>query len=128
MKSNEQMSSMKLRVGIDRGRAAAMARIRVGSMCRRPMAGKNGLGAVMSALSGAAPSHVRFHLFGVKSQAIGKLAREFPERIASMDSQAWSVRARKVAHASGVPCDNELRARYMEEWYDKQQAHVGGEL
>lgn len=92
----------------------------VGSVCRRPIDGANGIMAVVSALDQAVPSGVQFHLFGVKSQAIARLVEEFPSRIASMDSQAWSVRARKQAHLSGEPCDNERRAAAMVEWYERQ--------
>jgi hypothetical protein len=95
----------------------------IGSVCRRHMNGPDGLFAVMEALNAAVPHHVRFHLFGVKSQAIAKLLEEFPARVASMDSMAWNVEARWQATKAGSR-DKEREARIMAEWYHKQSAQI----
>ena len=76
--------------------------------------------AVIAALHAKVPPHVRFHLFGVKSQALQKLVKKFPSRIGSMDSMAWNVEARWQAYRSGVGRDKHRDADVMQEWYLKQ--------
>lgn len=94
----------------------------IGSVCRRQVNGHTGVMAVVEALNCKVPTGVKFHLFGVKSQAIARLIEEFPERIASTDSQAWAMRARKEANQTGVPCDNQMRSDCMVKWYESQIA------
>lgn len=89
-------------------------------MCRRNVEGPTGILAVMTALHAAVPEHVQFHLFGVKSQALRHLAALFPGRVASIDSMAWSMRARKHCHENGLSCNTEQRADAMEKWYRNQ--------
>lgn len=94
----------------------------IGSVCRRNVTGQDGILAVVNALDAKVPRHVRFHLFGVKSQALQVLARDFPHRIASVDSMAWNMDARWLARHKKISCDSALRAHCMERWFTKQQA------
>lgn len=91
----------------------------IGSVCRRSLHGEDGILAVMEKLDERLPEHVKFHLFGVKSQAAEAL-RAHP-RIESVDSMAWSVRARVIAREAEVPCDNEHRAEVMAAWLKAQR-------
>jgi hypothetical protein len=92
----------------------------IGSVCRRNVIGKDGILAVVGALHKAVPSFVKFHLFGVKSQALKALVEIFGNRIESIDSMAWNFGCRKDAHRLSVPCSGEMRAEYMGNWYLKQ--------
>lgn len=94
----------------------------IGSVCRRDIHGADGLNAVVAKLDARLPGHVRFHLFGVKSQA-AQLLRAHP-RIASVDSMAHSSRARWIARETGESCNGELRARTMGEWIERQRART----
>src|SRR3546814_19728467 len=62
----------------------------VGSMCRRPVHGADGLIAVVDRLDQVPPRQTRMHLFGVKGAAIPYLTA-FAHRIASIDSQAYEI-------------------------------------
>lgn len=77
----------------------------IGSVCRRNVNGPTGLFAVLRAVSAALPAHVRFHLFGVKGDAIPDLAQN--PRVLSTDSCAWDSGARadlwQRRKASGLP-------------------------
>ena len=59
------------------------ATVGVGSVCRRNLTGPNNLYKVVDALEDVLPSHVRLHLFGVKSTAVAnsKIGRELPALI-----------------------------------------------
>lgn len=92
----------------------------IGSVCRRKVHGTDGIVAVVNALHQKVPDHVRFHLFGVKSQALTKLLDLFPTRIASIDSMAWNMAARWEALHANQPCDAALKADCMERWYIRQ--------
>ena len=92
----------------------------VGSVCRRPLRGPTGILAVIGALDGKLPESVQLHLFGVKSAALRALADRFPTRIASVDSMAWNVAARREAHNKNIPCPGSMRADHMGSWYLKQ--------
>lgn len=100
------------------------ALVGIGSVCRRQVAGKDGIMAVVGALDEKVPKHVKFHLFGVKSAALRKLIENFQDRIASVDSMAWNFSCRKDAFKKDQVCDGTMRARYMEDWYLKQQASL----
>ena len=93
----------------------------IGSVCRRHVHGPDGVLAVVAALDAKVPEHVRFHLFGVKSQAIKALVDRFPQRIASTDSMAWNVTCRRECYRAGRAQDGAARAEYMEKWYNQQQ-------
>lgn len=93
--------------------------IGVGSVCRRSLDGPDGLVAVLRKLDAVLPAHVRFHLFGVKSQAIEKL--HWHPRIASVDSMAHSYGARVVCREAKIPCTGEHRAASLVEWTTRQR-------
>lgn len=92
----------------------------VGSVCRRHVYGRDGLMAVIHALDAALPPSVRLHLFGVKSGALSLLIRDFPDRIASVDSMAWSMAARWHTFQQGIPNHGVIKADFMEAWYRQQ--------
>jgi hypothetical protein len=95
--------------------------IGIGSVCRRPTHGPNGILAIIDRLDdelGAKPT--RWHMFGVKSDAAAAL-RDHP-RIASFDSQAYGVHARKRALRDGHSKTNVFLAAVMREWYTTQRA------
>lgn len=87
----------------------------VGSVCRRDVAGPSGLVAVVESLDRLLPRHVRLHLFGVKGTGMGALRGH--DRIASVDSQAWDMAARREATGS---CTTAVRIRHMAAWYRRQ--------
>lgn len=90
------------------------ALVGVGSMCRRHIEGPHGLMAVVDALDRALPSHVKLHLFGVKSGALELLPAH---RVASVDSMAWDASAR-AACRTGRSMD--VRIEHMERWLRRQ--------
>lgn len=112
----------------------------VGSVCARPLRGRNGLEAVLEAIDRDLPPHVRLHLFGVKGKVLNHI-QEHPRlqsRVHSMDSLAWDFRARKMInvrrreqeqqlgfrldkhHPLWLSCSNEVRIEAMREWVHKQ--------
>jgi hypothetical protein len=101
------------------------ALVGIGSVCRRHVHGEAGLLSIVRALDEKCPRHVQFHLFGVKSDALSILARELPERIASIDSMAWSVAAKWERVHAGMSRSGEHDAQVMESWYRAQAARVG---
>lgn len=103
--------------------AADGAILGVGSMCRRAMRGPDGVLAAIEAIDralGAAPA--RLHLFGVKSDAAEAL-RGHP-RIASADSQAYGVRARRLAMELGCSKSEAFVADVMDSWYRRQRSRL----
>ena len=93
----------------------------VGSMCRRNVWGPDGLVAVVAALDAVLPAGVQLHLFGVKSDGLEVLARH--PRVASIDSMAWDVEARRVGR-EGDGCTMAVRTAAMRRWYTSQVARV----
>lgn len=69
----------------------------IGSMCRRPIHGPEGLIAVVERLTRILPIGVKAHLFGVKGDALPYLT-PFARWIAS-DRQPWMGRRRATARA-----------------------------
>ncbi len=65
------------------------------------------------------PPGVRFHLFGVTSNALATLASH--PRVASMDSQAWGAALRRE-HPTGR--SNATSVRHMAAFYRAQMEHV----
>ena len=65
------------------------------------------------------PVGVRAHAFGVKGDALPYLA-PFSRWIASIDSQAFGVAARRDALRRGVAKSDRLVASHMEQWYQRQ--------
>ena len=94
----------------------------VGSVCRRPLHGPEGLLAVLDALHAALPEHTRLHLFGVKTASLQHLGR-YGERVASVDSVAWDRAARWDALKAGVSNDLQHRASALRRWFTAQQKH-----
>lgn len=98
--------------------------IGVGSMCRRGTGGENGIVAVVEALHRELPKGVRLHLFGLKSDGAEAVA-DMDGRVASIDSQAYGVTARRRAAERratdpGFSKTNVFVAEVMEEWYRGQ--------
>jgi len=87
----------------------------VGSVCRRNLSGPDGIFAILDALDARLPRNVRFHMFGVKSAALAKLAGH--PRIASSDSMAWDFGARCDRRTGR---DMAYRIERMHEWAEKQ--------
>lgn len=65
----------------------------VGSVCRRDLGGENGIFRIVGRLDRCLPKRVRLHLFGVKGAAIRAMVGH--PRIASIDSMAWDMEARR---------------------------------
>ncbi|MBK7759559.1 MAG: hypothetical protein IPI35_24810 [Deltaproteobacteria bacterium] len=104
------------------------ALVGVGSVCRRPLHGPEGLIAVLDALHAALPERTRLHLFGVKTASLQHLGR-YGDRIASVDSVAWDRAARWDALKAGVSNDLQHRAGALRRWFASQQKHQrAGEL
>jgi len=90
------------------------ALVGIGSVCRRPLGGENGLMRIVDTLEGVLPNHVRFHLFGVKSTALKRL-RDRP-RIASVDSMAWNSAARWEAYKLSSSKNKDFMSGKMTDW------------
>lgn len=88
----------------------------LGSMCRRAVEGSNGILAVLDAVDRVLPAHVQFHLFGVKSTVLDRIANH--PRVASMDSMAWDVRARCERRTGR---DMAFRIEHMKRFAGEQQ-------
>lgn len=95
----------------------------VGSMCRRPIHGPEGLMAVVDHLDRVLPARLQVHLFGVKGDALPYLAA-FSHRIASIGSQAYGVAARTAARRTGQPKSDAVVADHMEHWVRAQHARL----
>jgi hypothetical protein len=95
----------------------------VGSVCRRPAHGPNGVVAIVDRIHdelGSLP--IRLHLFGVKSDA-ASILRDHP-RVASLDSQAYGVQARVLAREGNFSKTNAFLASVMEGWYLRQRGSL----
>jgi hypothetical protein len=95
------------------------ALVGVGSVCLRHLTGPNNLYRIVDALEEALPSHVGFHLFGVKSTALAKLKDR--SRVISADSMAWNYAARREAYAKRIPKTKELLCEKMTTWVERQR-------
>src|SRR3546814_19897200 len=71
--------------------------IGVGSMCRRAVGGDDGIVSIVDALHRRSPRGIRLQLFGLKRDGAECVA-DLAGRVASIDRQAYSVRARAIAH------------------------------
>lgn len=87
----------------------------VGSVCRRPVHGPNGLLAVLDAVDAVLPRHVGLHLFGVKSAALEVIAGH--PRIVSVDSMAWDMAARAACRTGRTA---RYRIGHMQAWASAQ--------
>lgn len=90
----------------------------LGSVCRRHLGGEAGLWRVLAAVDHVLPPHVRIHAFGVKGNALARLA-EHP-RIFSTDSCAFEFRARVVSREAGISKSIDLRLGVLDQWMSKQ--------
>ncbi|RSU72115.1 hypothetical protein BRX37_20110 [Sphingomonas sp. S-NIH.Pt3_0716] len=99
------------------------ALIGIGSMCRRDIHGPEGLAAVVDHLDQILPAGVRLHAFGVKGTALPYLL-PFAHRIASIDSQAYGVGARRAAHCGGISKSDAFVADHLERWVRAQDARL----
>lgn len=95
------------------------ALIGVGSVCRRP---KKGLLAILEALDARIPKGSRFHLFGVKGDALTAL-KMFPS-IASIDSMAYDFGARMKARKAAIPNNMQHRSEEMSQWMTATELRV----
>lgn len=95
----------------------------VGSMCRRHVHGPDGLIAVVDHLDRILPAGIRLHAFGVKGTALPFL-RPFAHRIASIDSQAYGIAARRAAYRGRVSKTDALVADHLERWVAAQRRRL----
>lgn len=94
---------------------AAPALIGVGSVCRRPLRHpRHGLYAILDRVKTMIPTGSRFHLFGVKGEALRELGDQ--KWIASADSMAYDFGARLKAHRTGVSNSMAHRCTEMDRW------------
>lgn len=89
----------------------------VGSVCGREVVGEEGILPIVERLDRELPKSVKLHLFGVKSQTAQHVSRS---RVASVDSMAWSLAARKCAHKLKIKNDNAHRAAHLKAWVRSQ--------
>ena len=85
----------------------------VGSVCRRNLRGKDGLGSILDALTNLG---LRLHLFGVKGAALKSIRSDmfWSKCVVSTDSHAWDFSARKkgIRTLDG-------RITHLKQWYSK---------
>ncbi|OYZ89710.1 MAG: hypothetical protein B7Y00_01060, partial [Sphingomonadales bacterium 17-56-6] len=98
--------------------------IGVGSMCRRKTGGDDGVIAIMERLDRELPAGILLHGFGIKSGKASEIAM-MHHRIASVDSQAYGVRARQMAieerqRNPTFSKSNAFVAEVMEQWWCNQ--------
>ncbi|MDB5580814.1 MAG: hypothetical protein JWR80_5990 [Bradyrhizobium sp.] len=93
--------------------------IGLGSMCRRAVGGPEGVIAVVEHLDRVLPDEIRLHAFGVKGSALPYL-KPLERRIASIDSQAYGIAARRDAHRRHVQKTDALVAAHLEAWVLRQ--------
>lgn len=94
------------------------ALVGVGSVCRRSLRGPAGIIPILDRLDAELPPEVGVHLFGVKGEA-WKLLREHP-RVASADSQAWGIHARREAGETRAPCTIAMKRSAITAWMAAQ--------
>jgi hypothetical protein len=102
--------------------------IGVGSMCRRKAGGDDGIVSIVDGLDRRLPKGVRLHLFGLKSDGAEAVAMLDP-RVASIDSQAYGVSARRRASEirkadPAFSKSNEFVAGIMAQWWTSQCARM----
>lgn len=97
--------------------------IGVGSMCRRNVHGDDGIERVVEGLDRVLPPHTKFHAFGVKGQALQRLASH--PRIASTDSAAWDFNARMLRPTGRTQA---FRAEEMASWHRRHVSLVESPL
>jgi len=93
----------------------------IGSVCRRPLTGPNGVLAILDTLDGLLPRNVRFHFYGLKGSALSVIGQH--PRLASVDSMAWDYAARR-AHPTGRSVA--LRGSFMLDWAARNRRLAAG--
>jgi hypothetical protein len=97
--------------------------IGIGSMCRRHILGEHGILHVLDVLDRAfAGTTSKWHLFGLKSQAIAIACRH--PRVASADSQAYGVAACQQALRSRTSKSDTMLATVMARWHGQQMQAI----
>ena len=97
--------------------------VSIGSMCRRHVHGEHGILHVLELLDRAfSGSNAKWHLFGLKSQAIAYAAQH--PRVASTDSQAYGVAARQNARKARTSKTDAVVASAMTRWHAQQLAAI----
>lgn len=96
--------------------------IGIGSVCRRPLYGSDGLLRVIGCLDSFLPARLRFHLFGVKGAALSVLASH--PRFGSMDSCAYDAGNRQDHRKNKQPRTNLVRAAALTAWLEKQRVRA----
>jgi len=96
--------------------------IGIGSVCRRDMAGSDGLREILAQVLPLLPAGTSLHLFGVKGKALGEFADE--PKIASVDSMAWAMAARWEAKRAGIPCSVDFKIKHFTEWRDRNLSNA----
>lgn len=94
----------------------------VGSVCRRPLRGPEGILPILDTLDRELPAGIRLHWFGAESDAVRELSQH--PRAASMDSMAWDSRARNAVRHEGEEGSVQQRAAHMVAWYRQQLAYL----
>lgn len=88
----------------------------IGSVCRRET---SAIIHLIDVLDKFLPGHVKFHLFGVKGDALPMLAGH--PRVFSTDSMAWDLAMRLETQP---PRPRSMRAEYMSKWFDDQTEKI----
>lgn len=99
------------------------ALIGLGSMCRRNLHGMDGIERVVDAVDRILPRHTKCHVFGVKGQALQRLAGH--PRIASTDSCAWDMQARMKMPRGRTQA---FREAEMADWHRRHAGLAGSPL
>jgi len=97
--------------------------IGIGSVCRRDLHDpEEGLYAILQALDGKLPSGSKCHLFGVKGAALNEVKKL--GWVASTDSLAWDMGARKKAHKGGFSNTIAHRTGEMTRWMSSAMSRI----
>ena len=79
--------------------------------------------AVVDHLDRVLPPAIRFHLFGVKGEALPYLT-PFRHRVSSIDSQAYGIAARRAAYRGRASKTDALVADHLERWVAAQRRRL----
>jgi len=99
----------------------AVPLIGIGSMCRRPVGGSDGVIAIFEHLDRILGEGTMLHAFGIKGTALSKL-RGLEHRIQTVDSQAFGIASRIEARQRGISKTDVFVADHMERWARRQYA------
>ncbi|MFZ2995168.1 DUF7221 family queuine tRNA-ribosyltransferase-like protein [Sphingobium sp.] len=99
----------------------AVPLIGIGSMCRRPVGGADGVIAIFEHLDRILEPGTMLHGFGIKGTALSKLCG-LDHRIQAVDSQAFGIASRIEARQRGISKTDAFVADHMENWARRQYA------